>query len=92
MLSDESVVQADSVLAALAKHLEANLSFGESRFITRAPFLKDDITSTSLYWLPVHFQCLKNIFFYSFKYIAGTLSPYNSCVGGGLLGVMLLHK
>ncbi|XP_040018359.2 alpha-aminoadipic semialdehyde synthase, mitochondrial isoform X1 [Gasterosteus aculeatus] len=30
MLSDESVVQADSVLAALAKHLEANLSFDKS--------------------------------------------------------------
>uniref|UniRef100_A0A8C2Z327 Aminoadipate-semialdehyde synthase n=1 Tax=Cyclopterus lumpus TaxID=8103 RepID=A0A8C2Z327_CYCLU len=30
MLSDESAVQADSVLAALTKHLEAKLSFGES--------------------------------------------------------------
>ncbi|KAA8590419.1 hypothetical protein FQN60_014353 [Etheostoma spectabile] len=29
MLSDESVLHADSVLAALAKHLEAKLSFGE---------------------------------------------------------------
>lgn len=29
MLSDESVPHADSVLAALAKHLEAKLSFGE---------------------------------------------------------------
>uniref|UniRef100_A0A4W6DQN8 Aminoadipate-semialdehyde synthase n=1 Tax=Lates calcarifer TaxID=8187 RepID=A0A4W6DQN8_LATCA len=31
MLSDEPVPQADSVLAALAKHLEAKLSFGEKR-------------------------------------------------------------
>ncbi|KAL6106218.1 aass [Pungitius sinensis] len=30
MLSDQPVVQADSVLAALAKHLEANLSFDKS--------------------------------------------------------------
>ncbi len=29
MLGEETVPQADSVLAALAKHLETNLSFGE---------------------------------------------------------------
>ncbi len=42
MLSEESVPQADSVLAALAKHLEVKLSFGEiqTHFITRSDRLK----------------------------------------------------
>lgn len=31
MLSDEPVPHADSVLAALAKHLEVKLSFGETQ-------------------------------------------------------------
>lgn len=43
MLSDESVPHADSVLASLAKHLEAKLSFGE----TQAHFISANQTDTS---------------------------------------------
>lgn len=45
MLSDESVPQADSVLAALTKHLEAKLSFSEKQAIFIAIHHKNKIRS-----------------------------------------------